>query len=341
MANLAVSNTFSNGTTADAPQVNTNFSDIVTYVNNRNGGGTAWDALTVSGATSLQSTLAVTGVATFSAAIKTAGTPSTLFGYRRPNLVYSSATAVNVENNTGTSNQTTIIFPDGDIRSVTEDVSSTHKYRQFLITATAEFTSGTEDSGLYSGLSEAANTWYAIYAVKSQIDSTKFVLVGTTTLPLQANFATLNSNLGTSSWVYLGLIRNGDGAAATGDILNFAHSGACTVFRNATSALEPGIRLAAATDTSVAYTYSAGTGAGTIPDHIKLGIITAYAQQTLTLSNTTTSAVYSIASDTGTNSSQCIAVLPDGLTNAGDSAVRRITLSGFIDPLLEGSYQIL
>lgn len=45
MANLAISNTFSNGTTADASQVNTNFSDIVTYINNVNSGTAYFDTI--------------------------------------------------------------------------------------------------------------------------------------------------------------------------------------------------------------------------------------------------------------------------------------------------------
>lgn len=49
MANLAVTNSFTNGTTADASAVNTNFSDIVTYINNRNGASAPWDAIDVTG----------------------------------------------------------------------------------------------------------------------------------------------------------------------------------------------------------------------------------------------------------------------------------------------------
>lgn len=48
MANLSVTNTFSNGTVADASQVNTNYSDIVNFVNNRNTAITNWDGLSVS-----------------------------------------------------------------------------------------------------------------------------------------------------------------------------------------------------------------------------------------------------------------------------------------------------
>lgn len=61
MANVAVTNTFSAGTVIVSSQVNTNFSDLVNYINNRNGGGTAWDVLSVAGTSTL------TGNVTFSA----------------------------------------------------------------------------------------------------------------------------------------------------------------------------------------------------------------------------------------------------------------------------------
>lgn len=50
MADLAVTNTFVAGTTAVASQVNQNFTDIITYVNNRNSGSSSWDAIKVDGA---------------------------------------------------------------------------------------------------------------------------------------------------------------------------------------------------------------------------------------------------------------------------------------------------
>lgn len=200
-----------------------------------------------------------------------------LVAYRRPNLVYVSATQWDVEANTGTSNQTTIVFPDGDTRSVTEDTASTHKYRRGDITADAEFNSGTEDSGLRAALSEATDTWYAIYAVKSVINSANFVLVGDTTLPLQANFATLNTAYQTNGWVYLGLIRNGSVSTQTGDIVEFVQCGNETLFYNANDAANlsgfatatPGLRFAnTAGATSLAYTYSAGTGSTSVPGNI-------------------------------------------------------------------------
>jgi len=47
MANVSVTNTLVNGQVADASQVNTNFSDLVSYINNRNDASATWDALRV------------------------------------------------------------------------------------------------------------------------------------------------------------------------------------------------------------------------------------------------------------------------------------------------------
>lgn len=53
MANVAVTNTFTAGTTAVASQVNTNFTDLVNYINNRNGGSATWDAVSISHTTNV------------------------------------------------------------------------------------------------------------------------------------------------------------------------------------------------------------------------------------------------------------------------------------------------
>ena len=132
---------------------------------------------------------------------------NSIVNYRVPNLIYAAPTgdAFIVENNTGTLHQTKILFPDGSIRSVTEDIGSTSKYRKCLVTEFAEFTSGTENSGLYSGQSRAS--WYYVYAVKSLINANNFVLVADTTLyPAQTNYSALNTRYGASGWVYLGAI---------------------------------------------------------------------------------------------------------------------------------------
>lgn len=193
--------------------------------------------------------------------------------WRRPVLQYSSATVVNLETgNNGTSGQAQILFPDGNRRT-----DSTSSRINFDITRNAAL-SGSAQSGLRSSLSEAANTWYALYAVKVTDNSSNFVVVGDTVIPVQANFSTLNSNFGTNGWVYLGEIRNGDNAGATGDILRFTMSGNKTVFRNAATGVAlnvVGIRLATtASGTTLTYTYAAGTGAAQIPAHLVIGTYT-------------------------------------------------------------------
>lgn len=189
---------------------------------------------------------------------------------RRPVLVWVSATTIDVENNTGTEHQTTIAFPDGEVLSVTENTGSANKYRRFIITSTAEFTSGTEDSGLRSGITEANNTTYAIYAVKSTIDATKFVLAGDTTFPTQANASTLDTRYGANNYVFLGYIRNGDNEGTAGDILAFDQVGNFTRFRNTTASYLPGYRVstASATEATFAPASNLGSGSAQVPDTV-------------------------------------------------------------------------
>lgn len=49
----AVTNTFTSNTLAQAGQVNTNFSDLVTYVSNRNDGSATWDRVLVTSASAV------------------------------------------------------------------------------------------------------------------------------------------------------------------------------------------------------------------------------------------------------------------------------------------------
>lgn len=53
MAVPSVTNTFSNNTTADASEVNTNFSDLVTYLSDRNDGSATWDRCLVTNASAV------------------------------------------------------------------------------------------------------------------------------------------------------------------------------------------------------------------------------------------------------------------------------------------------
>lgn len=52
MTSVAVTNTFSSGTTMSSSQVNTNYSDLVTYINNRNSGSATWDIVKISSTSS-------------------------------------------------------------------------------------------------------------------------------------------------------------------------------------------------------------------------------------------------------------------------------------------------
>jgi|WetSurMetagenome_2_1015567.scaffolds.fasta_scaffold58262_3 hypothetical protein len=266
-----------------------------------------------------------------------AKTYANLFSYRRPNLRYGSTTTVDIENIPVNSGQRTILFPDGDYR-----IDSTSSHITFDITRNAVL-NGSNQSGLRTSLSEATNTWYAIYAVKEQ-NASGFVLVGDTLLPVIGNLASLNTNFGTNSWVYLGLIRNGDNNAATGDILRFCQNGNFTVLSNRPGGgAAPGTVLAStAGATSITYTYSAGTGTTNIPDNI--GIMKWYAG-----SGGTTTTEIALATQTSTNSllsrfsylanntsiAQAITPAVDGAyASVNVSCPITIYLSGFFDNAL-------
>lgn len=197
---------------------------------------------------------------------------NTLGTYRRPVLRFINVTTVDIENNTGTLNQTCVQFPN-EQRCVTEDTSVTSVNRRFVITETAS-NSGTKNSGLRTGYIETANTWYALYAWKVSDNSTDFVIVGDTLAANQANYAALNTFYGTNQWVYVGRTRNGDNVSATTDILTFRQAGSVTIFGNAVSGNgvdSAGTRLATtAGATSLSYNTSNGTGTADIPAEFKL-----------------------------------------------------------------------
>jgi hypothetical protein len=231
-------------------------------------------------ATIAMGTSKITGLANGTAATDATafGQLSSLFHYRRPVLQFVSVSTVSIKTGIdGTSGEAIIVFPDGEVRT-----DSTAGDITFDITRNAAWASGTIQSGLDTG-SEATNTWYAIYAVKvTKVgDTTRFVAVGSTTLPLQVNYSTLNSNFGTNGWVYLGLIRNGDNAGATGDILRFQQVGNFTKFWNqlaTTNSTLPaaGTQLAtSAAATTLLWSYASGTGAAQIPANILIGAMTA------------------------------------------------------------------
>jgi hypothetical protein len=268
---------------------------------------------------------------------------NTLGAYRRPNLTFINVSLVDVEPNTGTLNQTCILFPDSQ-RCVTEDTSSSNKYRRFDITAVANYTAGTEDSGLVTGLTEGTSTWYAIYAVKSQINSSNFVLVGDTTPATQASYSNLNNRYGLNGWVYLGRIHNGDGTSgsATSDIQSFKQTGAIMKFSNrvAGSTIDfAGFRMATSAGTS-SLTYQAANGVTgiVIPAEFLLGWYCGGAGAGSTSTNIRErdqAVTLSIGIGTVQFGGCYFANLGFGLTVTNGSSVSMdIVLGGFIDPQL-------
>lgn len=256
--NYTVSYTFSPNTTISSSQVNTNFSD------NAN----TWNG--IEAGTKTLSLVKVDSNPTTALALAPKQYVDRYANWRRPVLQYASTTVVNIETGlNGTSGSATILFPDGDLRS---DSTTSRINCNFAQNAVL---SGTAQSGIRSG-SVANNTWYAIYAVKVSDSTTNFVTVADTVLPVQGSFSTLNSNLGTSSWVYLGLVRYGDGNNAATNIVKFFQAGNKTIFYNAASnnvTTMPGIFMAGegSGSTSTTYTYASGTGSAQIPSVI--GII--------------------------------------------------------------------
>ncbi len=254
--NFTVSYTFSPGTTISSSQVNTNTSDVASVF-------TGLEA-----ETKTLAKLKMDSDPTLALEVATKQYVDHYSTYRRPVLQYSSATVVNMETGVnGVSGQAQILFPDGTIR--TDSTAGRINCNLAQVAAL----SGAWQSGLRTG-TVAANTWYAVYACKTTDDTSKFVAVADTVLPLQANFATLNSNFGTSGWVYLGMVRNGDGDASASGIIQFVQAGSTTLFINATAGgnsvmVCPGIKFATtASATSLAYTYAAGTSGAVIPNHL-------------------------------------------------------------------------
>lgn len=204
---------------------------------------------------------------------------------RRPNLIWTSATEVVVENNTGTENETKIQFPDGTLRTVVESASAgVGDMRRFLITRNADFSAEENAlSGLRNGLSEATNTWYSLYSV-GVANSNYFVIVGDTTLPVQASYATLDSAYGANNWVYLGLVCNGDNGGATGDIVKFVQTGPTTLLYGASASApynaNPRLYSATNTDNPVSYTLAAGTALPAIPANVGSIYVCGYRAET-------------------------------------------------------------
>lgn len=196
--------------------------------------------------------------------------------YRRPVLQWISITTIDVEANTGVANQTCVIFPLDGQRCVTENTSSTSVNRRFIITEAAS-NSGTKNSGLI-GANEASNTWYALYAWEVSDNSTDFVIVGTTVIPVQANYSTLNGMFGTGTWVYLGEMHNGDLGSTASDILSFTQAGNVTKLSNSSTGANVAdsngmisSTTASSPTAGIAVQYAAGTSGYAYPAHLTLG----------------------------------------------------------------------
>lgn len=280
--NYTISYTFTAGTTASSSQVNQNFSDNANT-------WTGLEALTKS-----FSNLRVDTTPTTSTDVAIKSYVDKLNAYRRPVLQYSSGTVVNMETGlTGTSGQAAILFPDGTYR--TDSTSGR------INCNLAQVASGTQ-SGLRTG-TVANNTWYAIYATKSTSNTTDIIAIADTVFPIQANYATLNTNFGSSGWVFLGYIAYGDNSAVANAILKFYQAGNFTLFDNTCSGNptnSSGIRLATtAAATSITFTYAAGSNIATpqIPNTITMGLfISGHGSIANTQAATNSSAAYNYVS---------------------------------------------
>jgi hypothetical protein len=222
-------------------------------------------ALTVGSVTATTATISSATITTLNAAIT---------HYSPPDLIYIATGTVDITTNTGTANRTCILFPDGDYRCVTENTATTNKYRRFIITDTANYTSGTEDSGLKSTFIGTNDTFYWIYAVKSQINTANYILEGTTTPALSSNYSTLDGLYGTNGWVYIGKIRYGDNSGVDNDIVAFVMHGPVMIYNSACTAGSSGrngigLLMANATSaSSLDFTFTTGVTGKVVPSDV-------------------------------------------------------------------------
>ena len=183
-----------------------------------------------------------------------------LVNYCKPVLVYVDGTTVNLQQNVTVANRTLVVFPSGPI-DVTEDVSSTHKFRQLKTSATANGYAtghtGAADSGMKSGLSLTENTWYFVYAavVRAGDDIGNFIMVVDDTSPIPSNWSTLDSVYGAGNWVYLGPLRYGHGEVAATTLVPFVmdHQGWVTFIGAGETNNFFGIRLASTVVSTTSY----------------------------------------------------------------------------------------
>lgn len=270
---------------------------------------------------------------------------------RRPALKYVSASTVEVElgTYTGSTSAAEILFPDGDLRSTT----STTRYRGDITRVYSQ-----TQSGLRSG-SELSDTWYSCFAVKTTVD---WVMVFDPIPMSSGNIATINGYYGVNSWVYLGIIRNGNVAGVVNDIVDFHMTGNRTQFRNmsyisaASGRNAIGIRYAAASGvTSQTYTYTPGMSSLEVPSQIGYVLwYVSHAQITRELMTGTsafnpasgTSTIYSCVVSTGLGSTSNQIWLPaaDGVgygNSGGATGNGTIILQGWVDNALSPTVSII
>lgn len=187
--------------------------------------------------------------------------------YRKPRLEYSSASVVSIENNTGTASETVIIARDRVWTVVDRTCSLASTANGYGAAHVGAAVSGIED-----GLAEAANTWYYIYAVEVQYGSdangANCILCASTTSPLQANAATLDTEYGAGKWIYMGVIRNGfNDGVTTLDIIPFVYDGYGHLeFTTAANDAGAGLRIISDNDNAdESWTVALGTGAAEVP----------------------------------------------------------------------------
>lgn len=265
--------------------------------------------------------------------------------YRRPNLVSTGSSTTCTAEKLSASGALTINFPDGY-----QLLDSTAGHTTLDLTRVASI-GGSPQSGLRTG-TVANNTWYAVYAVKAN-SGAAIVLVADVTLPAQANIATINGYYGANSWVYLGMIRYGDGSGSPTGIVNFVQCGNRTTFINVsdggnTGFIAEGVRMAhTAGATGLVYSYASGTGAAQIPANLinamwticSAALAASYISVLNSLNTKGFTQYASFASSTAAQRFEAGAL--DGISvsnGAASSIAYDIWLSGFVDQVLGIGY---
>lgn len=269
--------------------------------------------------------------------------------YRRPNIGFGGITAVGLDTElNGVVGVTWVMFPDGDVRCETDSTR-----RTFVITRNTVLTNSGAQSGLRSGLSEASNTWYFMYAVKISDHNSGFVLVGDD-IQGSANVSTLNTRYGVNGWKYMGMIRNGDNNDAPSDILDFIQNGSLTMFNNidnpstVSDGIWNGMELASSTSaTSISWTYATGITGTNVPGNLKMGIVSNIISPTTNGLNYLSDGpsrnrdymVLGVVGNLGVQGWRATVPVNKGFSNSisGAAGVTSIVLNGFWDDQLDGS----